>query len=117
MKKILYLSSCSTCKRIMNDLDLESKGFVLQDIKVDPISEEDLDRAAAHEGSYEAVFSRRAMKYKQMGLGEKELSENDYKDLILGEYTFLKRPVIFYGDEIFVGNGKKTVEAASRSIS
>jgi arsenate reductase len=43
-------------------------------------------------GSYEALFSRRAMKYRSMGLNEMELSEDDYRKYILEEYTFLKRP-------------------------
>ena len=63
-------------------------------------------------GSYEALFSRRAMKYKSMGLKDKNLSEQDYRQLILDEYTFLKRPVIIVDDQIFVGNAKKEVEAA-----
>ena len=33
MKKIFYLSSCDTCKRIINELELKEKGFVFQDIK------------------------------------------------------------------------------------
>jgi arsenate reductase len=67
---------------------------------------------AKHTGSYEALFSRRAMKYKSMRLADKNLSENDYKNLILDEYTFLKRPVIVVGDKQFVGNSKKVIEAA-----
>ena len=61
-------------------------------------------------GSYDAVFSKRAMKYKSMGLKEKNLSENDIKQLILEEYTFLKRPVLVLGDKIVIGNSKKSVE-------
>jgi arsenate reductase len=61
-------------------------------------------------GSYESLFSRRAMKYKEWGLKNKKLSEEDYRDLILEEYTFLKRPVVFIKDQIFVGSEKKTVE-------
>jgi len=44
------------------------------------------------------------------------LTENDYKRLILQEYTFLKRPVIIYEDKIFVGNEGKTVSAAEAVI-
>lgn len=65
-------------------------------------------------GSYEALFSRVALKYKT--LDPKPTTENEYKKLILEEYTFLKRPVILIGKEIFVGNSKKVVEAASLSL-
>ena len=56
------------------------------------------------------------MLFRQRGLHEKELSEKDYKDLILEHYTFLKRPVIIVEDQIFVGNSKKTVEAAKEAL-
>ena len=67
-------------------------------------------------GSYEALFSRRAMKYRGWGLHEKELSEKDYRKYILEEYTFLKRPVIVDGETVFVGNAKKVVAAAKAHL-
>ena len=55
-------------------------------------------------GSYEALFSRRALKYKSLGLKDMNLGEKDYRKYILEEYTFLKRPVIINGKEIFIGS-------------
>lgn len=65
-------------------------------------------------GSYESLFSRVALKYKT--LDPKPAKESEYKKLILEEYTFLKRPVIINGKQIFVGNSKKVVEAAAASL-
>lgn len=115
MKKIYHLGSCSTCKRILNELE-PLDGMELQEIKSEAITSEQLEQMAALSGSYESLFSRRAMLFRQRGLHEKELSENDYKDLILEHYTFLKRPVILVDDQIFVGNSKKTVEAAKEAL-
>lgn len=116
MKKVYFLSTCSTCKRILGELDLVKKGFKLQDVKTTKISPDQLDEMKALAGSYEALFSRRAIKYHEMGLGEKSLGESDYRDLILGEYTFLKRPVIIIGEKIFVGSAKKTVHEAALAL-
>ena len=93
MKKIYHLSSCSTCQRIIKELN-PGQDVELQNIKTQPITESQIDQMAKMVGSYEALFSRRAIKYKSMGLKEKTLSEQDYRQLILDEYTFLKRPVI-----------------------
>ncbi len=60
-------------------------------------------------GTYEALFSRRALKYKAWGLASKTLTEKDYRNLILEEYTFLKRPVVISGKKIFSGSAPKTV--------
>ena len=111
MKKIFHLSSCTTCQRILKELG-GAKDFELQDIKEENLQPEQLDFLKNKVGSYEALFSRRAMKYKSMGLKDQQLSEKDYRRLILEEYTFLKRPVIVIGNEVFVGNAKKNIEAA-----
>ena len=115
MKKIYHLGSCSTCKRILKELE-PLDGVELQEIKSEAITPEQLEQMAALSGSYESLFSRRAMLFRQRGLHEKSLSENDYRDLILEHYTFLKRPVIIVDDQIFVGNSKKTVQAAKEAL-
>lgn len=92
-------------------MDAVGNGFALQDIKTEKITPAQLDQMRKLAGSYEALFSRRSQKYRPMGLAEKELGEEDYRRLILEEYTFLKRPVTIAGNRIFVGNEKKTVEA------
>lgn len=38
------------------------------------------------------------------------INENDYRQLILDEYTFLKRPVFVIHEQIFIGNSKKEIE-------
>ena len=81
----------------------------MQDIKTSSITAEQIEEMRELAGSYEALFSRRAMKFRSMGLHEKTLNEENYKALILDEYTFLKRPVFIVDDKIFVGNAKKTV--------
>lgn len=88
----------------------------LQNIKTNKITEEQLQEMVDLSGSYESLFSRKAMKYRALGLNEKILSESDYKKLILEEYTFLKRPVIIIDQQIFIGNSAKVVEAAKQAL-
>ncbi|HEY4109653.1 arsenate reductase family protein [Puia sp.] len=116
MKKIYHLSTCTTCQRILQDTGAAEKGFVLQDIKTEKITAAELDALKEKTGSYEALFSRRAIKYKELGLKDKTLTEADYRRLILEEYTFLKRPVVIAGKNVFVGSEKKTLEQLKRSI-
>lgn len=115
MKKIYHLSNCGTCQRIIKEVGAGSD-FESINIKDNNISELDLDFIADRLGSYEAVFSKRAMKYRSMGLNEMTLSEADYKKYILEEYTFLKRPVFIIGDKAFAGNSKTVVAAIKEAI-
>lgn len=116
MKKIYHLTQCGTCQKILDEFGSKASGFVKQDIKTQPISEKELDALKELAGSYEALFSRRALKYREWGLNEKNLSEKDYRKFILDEYTFLRRPVVVNGKQIFVGNAPKVVAAAKASM-
>ena len=116
MKKVYYLKTCSTCVRILKDLNLSSE-FILQDIKAEEITVKQLEAMKALAGSYEALFSKRAKLYKEMDLKNQNLTERDYKQYILEHYTFLSRPVIIIDDAIFIGNSKKVVEAAKAHIN
>lgn len=115
MNKIYYLSTCSTCSRIMSEINLES--FELQDIKSQPITTSQLEELKGMAGNYESLFSRKAMKYKSLGLNKTQLSEDDYRQWILKEYTFLKRPVILYQGQLFIGSSKKTVELLQLALN
>ncbi len=110
MKKIYHLANCTTCQTILKDINADKKGYKLQNIKEEKITPAQLDELKNMAGSYEALFSRRALKYKEMNLKDKNLTEKDYRNLILQEYTFLKRPVIVNGKKISIGSEKKTIE-------
>lgn len=116
MKKIYYLGTCSTCAGIMKETGITNKDFEMQDIKTEKITARQLEEMKKMAGTYEALFSRRALKYKELGLKNKQLTEKDYRHYILEEYTFLKRPVVIIGDKIFIGSEKKNVEALKKAV-
>lgn len=111
MRKIYHLKTCSTCQRILKSLP-KLETFILQDIKTEPMTVKQVEEMQKMAGSYEALFSKRATLYKEMGLKDENLSEADFRRYILEHYTFLSRPVIIADDKIFVGNSPKTVQQA-----
>jgi arsenate reductase len=115
MKKVYYLKTCSTCVRILKDLNLPSD-FILQDIKTEEITVKQLEEIKVLAGSYEALFNKRSKLYKEMDLKNQKLEERDYKQYILEHYTFLSRPVIIIDDAIFIGNSKNNVEAVKKAL-
>lgn len=116
MRKVYYLKTCSTCTRILKELNLPSD-FVLQDIKQQEITVKQIEEMEALSGSYEALFSKRAKLYKEMDLKNQDLTERDYKQYILEHYTFLSRPVFLIDNDIFIGNSKKNVKAVKEKIA
>ena len=116
MKKIYYLSTCDTCKRILKELDPPAD-YELQDVKKVPLTLDQLQELKHRAGTYEYLLNKRAKMYQERDLKNKQLSEEDCKNLLLEHYTFLKRPVIINGQKIFIGNSKKEVSAAKAALS
>jgi arsenate reductase len=117
MNKIYHLSSCDTCRKIINELGLKEKGFIMQDIKTEKISPAQLDEMVKLSGNHESLFSRIALKYRSLGLKELAMTEKDYRKYILEEYTFLKRPVIIIGKKIFIGNSKDAIKKVKEHLN
>lgn len=99
----------------MDEIEIPSS-FIKQDIKTQEINEQQLQELLNLAGDYESLFSRRAKLFQERKLKNENLLEEDYKNLLLEHYTFLKRPVIVNNDKIFIGSSPKTVAAAKKSI-
>ena len=116
MRKVFYLSTCSTCSRILKEWDLPSS-IELQNIKENLYTESEVDEMKKMVGSYEELFSKKSMKYKAWDVKEKIHIDKDYREFLMKDYTFLKRPVLVFDDHIFVGNSKDNVEKAKQFLS
>lgn len=115
-KKMYHLAHCTTCQAIIKETGADKAGLEFQNIREEKMTKKQLEEMKKLAGSYEALFSRRALKYKELGLKHKQLTEEDYKNYILEEDTFLKRPVTIVNEQIFIGNDKKTVEALKKAL-
>lgn len=115
MDKIYYLASCDTCRKIIKNLPKTAE-LEFQDIRQNPITEEQLEELYQLSGSYEALFSKKAQLYKSMDLKNKNLTEADYKKYLLEHYTFLSRPVFIIKGTIFVGNSQPNIHAVTKAL-
>jgi arsenate reductase-like glutaredoxin family protein len=114
MKRVYHLGKCNTCQRIISEVNWN---FDRQEIRSEKISENQIDDMAKLAGSYQALFSKRAIKYRTLNLKEKTLTEQDYKNLILSDDTFLKRPVFVLDNQIFIGNSKAIIAALKIALN
>ena len=116
MRVFYYLSSCSTCKKIENQLTL-GESVKKIDIKKKKLTEEELTILHEKVGKYEELINKRAQLFKQRNMDYKKLEEKDFKNLLLGHYTFIKRPILIYDEKIFVGNSPKAILEAIKFIN
>lgn len=115
MKKVYFLQTCDTCRRILKEVNID--GFEKQEIKSNPVSVTQLEEMRKLTDNYESLFNKRAKLYKERDLKNQTLSETDYRQFILEEYTFLKRPVFIVEDKIFIGNSKKVIEILKETVN
>lgn len=114
-RKVYFLSTCDTCQRIMKEVGVDDS-FEQQDIKFNPVTEEQVEAFYKQTGSYEELINKRARKLKDALAEHPVNSDADYKALLLLDYTFLKRPVFEIDGQLFVGNAPKTVAAIQAAL-
>jgi arsenate reductase len=119
MRKIYTIGHCTTSLALFEETGLDrliGEKFILQNIKFEKITPAQLDEMKKMAGSYEALFSRRAIKYKEWKLKDNNLAEKDNREDILDEDSFLEPRVIIIDDKIFVGSEKKTIAALKEEL-
>jgi arsenate reductase len=108
---VYWLPHCTTCQKAV--AYLQEKGVPIRsfrNLKAQPLERPEVEDLARKVGGAEALFSRRAMKYRKMGLHEQTLSEDDLLRHMAEEYTFITRPVIVRGDRATAGFAAKRVD-------
>lgn len=108
--KFYWLPNCSTCVKAKNFIERHGiKNYELRDIKANPLSREEVEDLAKKLGGIDDLFSKRAVKYREMKLNERELSESEMLDLMTEEYTFLKRPILVIDNKAIAGFFEKYI--------
>ncbi len=117
VERFYWLPHCSTCQKA--EQFLKDKGVEIQtyiDVKTQTVSRETIIELANAMGGAEALFSKRAMKYRSMGLDKMTLSAEQLLDYMHQEYTFIKRPVLVTTDgRVLAGFSAKQYELLLKS--
>lgn len=80
------------------------------DLKKDPLSEQKLDEFV-HKVGLDVVLNKRGMKWRDLGLKDKDLDDDQLFDQLLEHQTMIKRPIIEQGDAILVGYDEDAFDA------
>jgi arsenate reductase (glutaredoxin) len=112
MNKFYWLPNCSTCVKAKKFLDANNIEInELRDIKADKLSRAEVEKLVELIGDADKLFSRRAIKYRELGLNKREVSTAEMLDLITDEYTFIKRPVLVIDGAAIAGFSEKVWNA------
>lgn len=115
MNTYIYLSTCNTCMRILKELDLPEE-TQLQDVKQQPISASQLQELYDITQSYEALINKRSKVYAALKKEGTVFDEALFKKLLLTAYSCLKRPILFWNGQYYIGNAKNTVAMMQQAV-
>jgi arsenate reductase len=108
---LYWLPNCSTCKKADAYLKDNNQQVVeYRDVKAQPLSGSEIKSLAKLVGGIDNLFSRRSRKYRELGLHECELGEDEMLDLMASEYTFIKRPVLVDDGRAIAGFTSRTYD-------
>src|SRR3954471_10739371 len=111
MMTFYWMPNCSTCQKADAYLRENDRAIAdYRDLKAEPLNREEVEQLANAVGGLGELFSRRARKYRSMGLHERELSHEEMLDLMAEEYTFIKRPVLVQGERAVAGFSPRTYD-------
>jgi arsenate reductase (glutaredoxin) len=109
IETLYWLPYCSTCQKadqFLQDQGIAPKAYV--DMKAEPLAVETIRHLCDAVGGPINLFSKRAMKYRSMGLDKLTLSDEDMIRHMSEEYTFIKRPVLVASNgTVFAGFSAK----------
>ena len=111
---LYWLPHCSTCQKAKAYLEAKGVSFsTVRNIKTSPLSPVEITALVNPLGSAEALFSKRSLKYRALGLHEQTLNENQLLEHMAAEYTFIKRPVVVFNESgvVLAGFSAKQYDA------
>ena len=104
MLKFYGLKNCSTCKRVEKFFAGHDISIDYIDIRNNPPSREELEKAFELYGSYTKMMNTSGQAYRHLGLKDKliKMSHEEIMDFLNTNGMLIKRPFV-------IGDGKMTV--------
>jgi len=91
----------------LKDHDIE---YEFVDLKKEPLTRDEL-QSFVNQIGLDVLINRRGMKWRQLGLKDKNLNEDELFDQLLEHQVMIKRPVLVKGEAILVGYDEDAFEA------
>nr|WP_074949000.1 Spx/MgsR family RNA polymerase-binding regulatory protein [Alicyclobacillus macrosporangiidus] len=105
---------CSTCRNAYRFLQERGIEVPFHDLVEQPPSVEQLRRWVEASGQGVAAFiNRQGTRYRELGLKDKTLSDEEWLHLLSQDGKLIKRPILVDGDRVVVGFDRTAYEAAA----
>jgi len=110
MIRLYGLKNCDTCKKALAALQGSGRKVEFIDIRAEANLKEKVPYWLSHAGP-KALVNTRSTTWRELDDTARALAESDPASILIDQPTVIKRPVIEYGREVFVG-WTNTVQSA-----
>lgn len=102
MLRVYGIKNCNKVRDTFKWLDENDIDYEFINLKKDPLSEGKLDEFV-HKVGLDVLVNKRGTTYRNLGLKDKDVDEDELFDLLLENQTMIKRPVLELDDAVLVG--------------
>jgi Spx/MgsR family transcriptional regulator len=102
MLKVYGIKNCNKVRDTFKWLENNDIEYEFINLKKEPLSEAKLDEFV-HKVGLDVLINKRGMTWRNLGLKDKDLSEDELFDVLLENQTMIKRPVLEQDDAVLVG--------------
>jgi Spx/MgsR family transcriptional regulator len=110
MIQVYGIKNCNKVRDTFSWLKENGVEYEFIDLKKEPLTREELQEFVDRLG-LDVLLNRRGMKWRQLGLKDKNLSESELFDQLLEHQTMIKRPVLVKEQAVLVGYDEDAFEA------
>lgn len=109
MIQVYGIKNCNKIRDTIHWLNKQKVEFTFYDLKKEPLNRSELEEFV-HRIGLDVLVNKRGMKWRQLGLKDQSLSEEELFDQLLKHQTMMKRPVLINGEAILVGYDEEAFE-------
>ncbi|MBD3616051.1 MAG: Spx/MgsR family RNA polymerase-binding regulatory protein [Gracilimonas sp.] len=110
MLHIVGINNCNKIRDTKKWMEEQGVEFEFIDVKKAPLTREELKELEFKVG-LDVLINKRGRKWRDLGLAEKDLSEEELFEQLLEHQTMIKRPVLIKDESVLVGYDEESFEA------
>lgn len=110
MIQVYGIKNCNKVRDTFKWLKNNEIKYEFVDLKKEPLTRDEL-QSFVNQIGLDVLINRRGMKWRQLGLKEKNLNDKELFDYLLEHQVMMKRPVLVKEEAILVGYDEDAFEA------
>jgi arsenate reductase len=109
MIQVYGIKNCNKIRDTLLWLKEQKIEFAFYDLKKEPLTREELAEFV-HRIGLDVLVNKKGMKWRQLGLNDKDLNDDELFNQLLENQTMMKRPVLINEEAILVGYDEEAFE-------